>query len=136
MQGGCKCGAVSYTADEALRLVNCHCCLCRSINGGAFSSYVVVKAEGFTASFGDSLGSVAVGESAIKHFCRDCGTPVFNTNPERYPGYTMLYFGTVEGHEALEPSLNIYCSSELDWVETLGSLPSFDEGYKREGQRS
>ncbi len=132
MQGGCVCGAVRYTAGEALSLVNCHCRMCRSINGGAFSSYVVVRSDGFTAS-GDTLAEIQVGDSAIKHFCRHCGTPVFNTNPGRYPGLTMLYLGTVEGHESLEPSVNIYCSSKLAWVDALVGLPSFDEGRQRRG---
>jgi hypothetical protein len=41
--GSCSCGAVRLTAEaDARRIVNCHCNMCRRMNGSAFSSYVVI----------------------------------------------------------------------------------------------
>jgi hypothetical protein len=41
LNGACSCASVKYHADaDFRRVVNCHCKLCRKMNGSAFSSYV------------------------------------------------------------------------------------------------
>lgn len=116
--GGCRCGAVRYeAATRAPRLVNCHCGLCRSLNGAAFSSYAVVAAAGLSVVSGrESLAEYRVTETATKHFCARCGTPLFNTNPGRYPGAAMIYLGTLDQAGALHPSVDLYCADRLAWV--------------------
>lgn len=128
--GQCKCGAVRYSVTAKLnRLVNCHCKRCREMNGTAFSSYVVVKSEDFALSQGEHLlQSFAVTERIKKHFCSNCGTPVYNSNPVRYPGLTMLYLGLLKDANELQPTINIFCESKLDWVDTLSLIESVNAG--------
>jgi hypothetical protein len=127
--GSCRCGAVRLAvAGGVRRVVNCHCQLCRGMNGTAFSTYAVVEAAGLTVVAGRECVAVhAVTATAQKHWCARCGTPLYNTNP-RYAGLAMLYLGILDGCATLVPAVNIYCSSKLPWVDQLQGAPSFDEG--------
>jgi len=132
MNGSCKCGNISYATGNPLQVVNCHCNLCRSINGSAFSSYVVTSLAEFKIEQGAHLlRGYAATDHSVKHFCVTCGTPLYNINPVRYPGLAMIYFGTLESHEKLSPGINIYCSSKMNWVDSLPSIHSFDEAPQR-----
>src|SRR4051812_4599865 len=100
MRGTCKCGNINYITSDPLQVVNCHCNLCRSINGSAFTSYVVTRLPEFKLTSGsDALNSYTATDHAVKHFCSICGTPIYNINPERYPGLAMIYLGTLEQHD-------------------------------------
>src|SRR5262247_2470241 len=95
--GSCLCGAVKYlAATDVRRVVNCHCGLCRRMNGSAFSSYAVVPFEALEVVGGSDLGVYAVTDRAAKHYCSRCGTPLYNLNA-KYAGACMLYLGAVEG---------------------------------------
>ncbi|MGX4642808.1 GFA family protein [Massilia sp. SYSU DXS3249] len=126
--GSCACGHIQYRiAGPALQVVACHCGMCRRMTGAPLSSYVVVKEEDFDLGPADGgLASYAVTERTTRHFCRRCGTPVFNANPHTYKGLNMVYLGTVQGHEALAPGMAIYCESKLPWVSLPASTRSFD----------
>lgn len=132
MRGSCKCGVVRFEAGDPLHVVNCHCGLCRRMNGSAFTSYVVFLSEGFAIEQGaDSVATFVATERAQKHFCRHCGTPLFNRNAPTYPGLTMAYLGALDEHEHVEPRVNVYCADRLGWVDSLSALASFDEALQR-----
>jgi len=132
MNGSCKCGNVSYVTGNPLQVVNCHCGLCRSMNGSAFSSYVVTQLAEFKIERGEQmLRGYAATDHAVKHFCATCGTPVYNINPVRYPGLAMIYFGTLAAHDEVSPGLNIYCSSKINWVDAIPSIRSFADAPQR-----
>ncbi len=96
------------------------------MSGSAFSSMVVLPAASVAIETGgECLSRYALSDAVTKHFCARCGTPLFNTNT-RLPGMQMHYLGTIEGHAALAPSLNVYCRSKLDWVDGLAGLPAHD----------
>ncbi|MCL9781780.1 GFA family protein [Vibrio sp. S4M6] len=94
------------------------------MNGSAFSTYAVIHQPNFELLTG-VLHSFAVSEFARKHFCRQCGTPIFNSNPTKYPDFTILHYGCLDNHQDFKPSVNIYTRSKLDWVNVLDSLPSY-----------
>ncbi|MDE2346116.1 MAG: GFA family protein [Gammaproteobacteria bacterium] len=127
INGQCRCGAVEYRATGGIKgLVNCHCELCRSINGSAFSSYVVVALEGLSVGKGrERVSRYQVTDGAVKHYCSTCGTPLFNTNPVRYPGLAMLYLGAVRNHPVLAAPINIYSESKLSWVDAIAEAQNF-----------
>jgi hypothetical protein len=128
--GQCQCGEVSFTVTgELKRLVNCHCNRCREMNGSAFSSYVVIATDNLCITSGqEKLQKFAVSDHINKHFCGNCGTPVYNDNPVTYPGLSMLYLGTLKNTAALMPSINIFCESKLPWVDTLSLIDSVNGG--------
>jgi hypothetical protein len=128
LTGACSCGSVKYRADADLRrIVNCHCNMCRQMNGSAFSSYAVIPRKFLVLSGDDNVAEYQVTEAARKHFCRKCGTPLFNTN-EKYPGACMIYLGSLEGSANHWPSLNVFCESMLGWVEDIASVTKIGRG--------
>ena len=131
LSGSCSCGAVTYQASSPVRrIVNCHCNMCRRMNGSMFSSYAVIKFENLKVQGGEHLGRYHPTERAIKHFCRNCGSPVFNLNA-KYPGACMLYLGSLrEGIPAGE-AIHVYFEDKLDWMEQIGSMEKFAQEFQR-----
>jgi hypothetical protein len=133
IQGSCHCGSVRYRMEgDILSVVNCHCQLCRGLSGSAFTSYIVVKEADLTFQQGEtSLSRYSATETSTKHFCRECGTPIFNTNPIKYPSLRMIYLGTTSSAGDLVPKINVFCESKLPWVESIASFKSFSAAAVR-----
>jgi hypothetical protein len=128
LSGACSCGSVGFRANADLRRVlNCHCNMCRKMNGSAFSSYAIIPRKLLVLSGEEHVAEYQVTEAARKYFCRRCGTPLFNTNT-RYPGACMIYWGALEGGASPTPSMNIYCESMLPWAAQIGSLRRLEQG--------
>ncbi|MEZ8881130.1 GFA family protein [Vibrio lentus] len=126
--GSCLCNAVQFkVTGDFKRIVNCHCNLCRKMNGAAFSTYVAVLQTDFELVTG-GLSFFDVTENARKHFCGECGTPIFNSNP-KYEGLTILHLGCLDLDllGELKPDVNIYDESKVSWLESISGLPTFDK---------
>ena len=96
------------------------------MNGAAFSTYVVVADNDFELIEGN-LKRVKVSENASKSFCIDCGTPIYNDNPN-YDGVKILHLGAIDSHIDITPAVNIYGESRLQWLEALGDIHTFEQG--------
>ena len=127
LSGSCHCGAVGYAVTgSVMRVVNCHCTMCRTMNGGAFSSYAIVNRGELLVTHGrDSLRQYAVTATGIKYYCVDCGSPLFNTNIEKYGDHAMLYLGTLRNPGELPAPVNIFHENRLAWTDSVGGLISF-----------
>ena len=127
MTGSCNCGDSRYEVDgNPKNVVNCHCGLCRKMNGAAFSTYVVVLASEFTLLNG-SLVTHRVTDRATKSLCGSCGTPIYNENP-RYAGLRMLHLGSLDEPNNLAPQINIYCESQVAWLASMEHINSLNQG--------
>lgn len=133
LSGHCRCGAVAYVVEGGAKsVVNCHCNLCRSMNGTAFSSYAIVNGGELSVTRGrDSLRQFAATDTAIKHFCAECGCPLFNTNVEKYGDHAMLYLGTLAEAGGLPEPVNIFHEDRLAWTDHLAGLVSYAQLPKR-----
>ena len=133
--GSCHCGKVHYAVHGGIvSVVNCHCGLCRSLSGAAFTSYVVVREPDFRVELGkDSIAHYAATPKATKHFCIACGTPLFNTNPVDYPSLVMVYLGTATATAELTPKVNVYVEGMLPWVGGVEGIKSFSQAAVRGG---
>lgn len=133
LSGRCRCGAVAYVVDGAAKsVVNCHCNLCRTMNGTAFSSYAIVNRGELSLTRGrESLREFAVTGTAIKHFCAECGCPLFNTNVGKYGDHAMLYLGTLTDGGGLPEPVNIFHEDRLEWTDNLAALVSYAQLPKR-----
>ncbi len=133
--GACHCGQVAYrVAGPVVQVVACHCGLCRGMTGAAFSAYVVVQNDHFCLTRGqETLANYALSERTTRHFCSHCGTPIYNANPATYQGLTMLYLGTLAGHEQLAPRINLFCESKLPWVTLNEASKRFERAAVRAG---
>ena len=124
--GSCFCKAVQYQITSAIPLaVNCHCNNCKKITGSAFSSLAVVREKRLEITSGkNSLAAYQLSENLEKHFCRLCGTPIFNRN-SRYPGRCMVAIGSLDNPAVVSPSVNVHCESRLAWVILDDKLQNF-----------
>ena len=127
IRGRCHCGTVVYTVNgEIGTIVNCHCNMCRNMNGAAFSSYAIVNRADFSVEQGQAaLREYAVTDTGIKHYCAECGSPLFNTNVEKYGNLAMLYLGTLRGSGELPDPINIFYEDRLAWAGSIAVLTSF-----------
>lgn len=132
LTGTCDCGAIHYSITGPVRLiVNCHCHSCRKRNGSPYSTYCVVAQNDFNIQQGqDSLATYQNTEGGKKHFCRQCGSPLYNINP-RYPGLSMVLLGSISDSTNLKPAFNVYCESKLPWVELDPAMKSFTQAIER-----
>ena len=130
MKGRCICNAIEYEVSGELKAVlNCHCNLCKQMNGAAVSTYAIAADEDFTLHSGE-LAAAQVSEYAAKSFCPHCATPIYNSNP-RYPGLKIIHLGTLDDSQQLSPQFNIYCESRFDWLAGVNDLPSFQQAIVR-----
>ncbi len=128
MFGGCRCGAVRFVVHgQPKSVVNCHCNLCRSLNGSAYSTYVAVAEDELELTKGEPR-TFAISEDVSKQFCDSCGSPLYNTNSV-YRGLAILHLGALDNPRAWTPQANIYCESQLDWVEKLDQQKSLVQGF-------
>jgi len=132
LKGSCLCGTVTYRLTERPRSVaNCHCNTCKKLTSGAFQTVALVREQGLELLAGeDNLSCYEISGRARKHFCRTCGTPIYNLN-QKFPGWVLVPIGTLDNPQALAPMLNVYCESMLPWVKQLGELPCFDQSPPR-----
>lgn len=129
--GSCHCGKVAFEIDgPILNVVNCHCSICRKVNGGAFSTYLVVSDEVFKVKEGqDLLTRYAMTEKADKNFCKICGAPVFNRN-KLYSGVTVVPLGCLDDAAKFAPKADIYCADMLPWVTLWPESKRYETGLQ------
>lgn len=130
-EGGCLCGAVRFrAAGPATRMAQCHCTDCLKVSGGAAAYLVGVDAAGFEVTRG-AAGSFAVqgasGAPVVRHFCRDCGTPLWSV-PEVYPGLVYVKVGAFDAFEGFRPQVAVWADSAPDWHLFPEGVPRFGKG--------
>ncbi len=115
--GNCACGGIQFEIEKTkANVVNCHCNKCRKLNGSSHSTYFVVSGKRFNLKEGNELlKSYSPSEQAVKNFCNNCGTPIFNMNL-KYPNLKMVHYGSINFLEEIKPNINIFCQSKLSWV--------------------
>lgn len=132
ISGSCICNAVQFKlSGEPKAVVNCHCNFCRKHSGAAFSTYAVIPEETLEITNGSEfISACELKEKANKHFCKLCGSPLFN-KIARYPGLCMIYLGSLSESRTLAPTANIYCESQLPWVPAIAQITNFEQGRTR-----
>jgi len=130
--GSCHCGMVKFKLKSQPKLVvSCHCDECKKRNGSAFSTYLAVAETDLEISNGaNSLKQYAIENEGIKHFCADCGSPIFNKN-YRFPGLYMVFYGAMSDAANFQPGYNVFCESKHAWVDSIDKIPSFERLIER-----
>lgn len=124
--GSCKCNAIRYEVKGPLKFAtNCHCNLCKKLTGGPFSSIVVVSEADFEVIDGSAeLTRYQISDLAEKHFCRICGTPIFNRH-SKFSGQIMLTLGSLDHPRQASPKVNVHCENMLPWIITIDQMKNF-----------
>ncbi len=129
MTGGCQCGAVRYTLDDAPEAVFvCHCTDCRKQTSSAFALVAVIPEDQFHLDQGEVRtfeGVAASGRAKRQAFCPSCGSRIWHRIEWR-PGKLSIRAGTLDNPGVLEPSAHLWTSQKLPWVVVPDGVTTYD----------
>jgi len=128
IDGSCQCGAITFEAEIDPKQVNiCHCTDCQAFSGSAFRVSVPAAAKDFKLLSGEPKAYVKTAESGNKRvqmFSPTCGTHLYTVPSETDKGATYrIRLGAIRQRDALKPSVQIWCRSELPWVRDMAAIP-------------
>ncbi len=129
--GRCLCGRVKYTYRGSIGVANyCHCEDCRRSTGSAFNIGVRLRVVDFRIISGDPKRFTKRGDSGrelTRHFCPDCGSPLFTSAPE-HPEHIYVKAGTLDDPTIVEPAHQNWVASAVSWSQIGPDLRSFSKG--------
>ena len=130
--GSCHCGSVKFELKNDPKLVvNCHCDECKKRNGSVFSTYMAISENDLLLTEVEhTLKQYKVETEGIKHFCSNCGSPIYNKN-YRFPGLYMMFYGVFSNAVNFNPVFNVFCESKHDWVDAINDISSFQGAIER-----
>lgn len=132
LTGGCHCGNVRYTITApAVDTHNCHCSICRKIQGTVFVTHSLFPRSGVKFNKSEGLTSYDTSENVHRHFCSRCGCPI-SLDVDPFPDLIGITTGTIDnsafpGHPK-EVYRHAFWSSRVPWFEYEG-VPKVD-GFK------
>lgn len=123
MKSECHCGKSKVTIlNQEHNSLNCHCNICRSHSGAAFTTWVTIAAtevDILTASH--ELTSYQFGEYGSTYFCKHCGTSVY-TLDNRHPNIVAFRAGTLKDFTISAPISDYFYDHKAEWYSpTIGS---------------
>jgi Uncharacterized conserved protein len=125
LTGQCHCGAIRYEmTPDTVHHALCHCQDCRRASGGVAVSWGLVARDGLTITGNPKV--YASSEHGRRHFCGECGSSLFYTNAQIFPGQIDVQTATLDDPSALPLQAQIQTAERIRWMEDLGDLPSFD----------
>ncbi len=123
--GRCLCGRIRYEiTGELPPLVNCHCQFCRRFHGAAFVTAAMVQSDAFHITAGRDALCKRSNREGSRHFCRECGSRMFN-RPKSTDAFLMLIVATLDEGPETTPVMHLNTESMAPWYEILDSLPQF-----------
>jgi hypothetical protein len=125
----CACGAVKFEFDTDPDFVaNCHCLDCKRASGGEMATFFGVPQDDFTVVAGKPKAHHYVAESGKgldRNFCPDCGSRLFTTNLDSFPGLVFVMLGSLDRPELIAPKLEMFTKRRLKWNKPL-DMPQFE----------
>ena len=124
--GGCLCGAVRFTAEgEPYRVGLCHCLDCRKHGGAPFGAFAIFPAEQVAVhgEVGRDLSSTHGG----RHFCRQCGSPLFARGDGS--DEIELHLGAFDRPGLFAPTYELWTIRREPW---LPAIPGVVRLYERD----
>ena len=124
-RGQCHCGAVSYEMPaETHHSAICHCSDCRRHAGAPMVAWGLVgrnqlKVDGETKEYASS-------ENGRRHFCPECGTALFYTNEQIFPGMNDVQIATLDDPDEIVPNMQVQAAERVGWMERIEQMPAFD----------
>lgn len=126
--GGCLCGGVRYTYDGEIGGAGiCHCVDCRRITGSAFNISIRLDLSRFEVVRGEPkpfTKRADRGSELTRHFCPDCGSPLFTTSPA-YADAVFVKAGSLDDPALVRPALQAWTRSAVPWARIDDDLPAY-----------
>lgn len=131
-QGSCLCEEVQFevTSDPMISAV-CYCRDCQKAGGSDCSYGILVARDSFHLLQGkpSSFESTsATGNQVQRHFCSDCGSPLFATNTKN-PHVISIRTGVLNHPEAFKPQGAIFTDSAQPWSQIPKGIPTWPKEY-------
>lgn len=130
-KGQCACGAVAFEFDTDPSFVAvCHCLDCKKASGGEAATWFGVPDDDVTLTRGadqiSAFGYVAdSGKKLDRNVCRICGSRLFTSKLESFPGQVFVQLGALDDPAGIAPGLEMFVKRRLAWVTPL-DLPQFE----------
>jgi hypothetical protein len=130
IEGSCHCGQITFEAEaETTKFGICHCSECQTLTGTAFNTALPISAAKFVLLSGEPKTYLKTAEQSgrkvLRAFCGDCGSPIYR-HSLLDPSILRIAVGSIKQRKALTPVRQIWKCSALPWVDSIGSLESFD----------
>lgn len=126
----CACGAVSFGFDTDPDFIAvCHCLDCKKASGGEAATWFGVPENDFQLLSGKPKAYHFVADSGGKldrNFCETCGSRLFSSNLDNFPGLVFVQLGSLDHPDGITPKLEMFVKRRLPWVKPLG-LPEFSD---------
>lgn len=127
LTGSCLCGAVKYQLTaESPTLYLCHCSRCRKASGSAFNAVMPIKASDLAILQGQEQIKVFAYQGVNRHFCGQCGSPLFSTR-DHDPDHYRLRVGGLDSAITPQQKIHIFVHSKANWDEICDNNPTFAE---------
>lgn len=125
--GKCLCGKVAVKiAGEISDVIHCHCSLCRKNSGSAFATNGFINSCDFEITSGQaSLSQFAFKPGRIRHFCTNCGSPIYSSNSQD-PSRLRIRLGLLDSEIAARPLSHNFVSSKANWEDLDANLPRYN----------
>ncbi|UVO49560.1 GFA family protein [Sphingomonas sp. SUN019] len=132
MKGGCACGVVRYALRSAPRdPAWCHCRICQLNSGSPAMAFATVPAADLVLEAGeDVIRYFASSEAARRHFCGNCGTPLYVADL-REPENLYVSLVTLDDPAGVPPGFHIFYAEHIPWAPAGDDLPRYD-GFRRD----
>jgi len=125
----CSCGDITFGFDtEPSFIAVCHCLDCKRASGGEAAVFMGVPADDFALTSGTPKGFDQVADSGKKlkrNFCSNCGSRLFTSDLESFPGTVFVMLGSLDDPVRITPRLEMFVKRRLPWCKAL-DMPQFD----------
>jgi hypothetical protein len=122
--GGCLCGAVRYRARaDPIRVVSCHCGVCRRVSGAAFMTFVHFPADAFVWTRGKPQRYRSSAE-AERGFCAVCGSTL-TMHEAVLADRVQVSLGSLDRPDLVRPDDHVWTLSQLPWLQVVDDRPRF-----------
>ncbi len=126
----CACGAVKFEFEKEPDFIAvCHCLDCKKASGGEAATWFGVPDDDFTLLSGAPKAFHHIADSGKgldRNFCPECGSRLFTSNLESFPGLVFVQLGSLDRPDLIAPKLEMYTKRRLVWVKPL-DLPQFTD---------
>jgi len=126
-RGSCLCGELEVEITGPISsIIHCHCSLCRKSSGTAFATNGFVQSTDFTVVKGaEQLSHFAFKPGRLRHFCRNCGSPVYSSNADD-PTRFRIRLGILNSDIIERPLSHNFYSSKANWEDLDADLPRYN----------